>query len=102
RRHTISDRDWISDVCSSDLWPMASSSRPSAQNNLGSALRAKGRLDEAIGHYQEAVRLAPNYAEARHNLFLCQYAAASAAVGASRSEERRVGHERSAPRWAGE
>jgi tetratricopeptide (TPR) repeat protein len=33
-----------------------------------SLLEADGRLDEAIGHYSEAARIGPNYAELRHNL----------------------------------
>jgi tetratricopeptide (TPR) repeat protein len=39
-----------------------------AHNNLGNALRRKGRLDEAIPHYAEAVRISPNYATAHRNL----------------------------------
>jgi tetratricopeptide (TPR) repeat protein len=40
-----------------------------AQFNLGCALRATpGRLDEAILHYREALRLNPNYVEAHYNL----------------------------------
>jgi tetratricopeptide (TPR) repeat protein len=39
-----------------------------AQNNLGAALLGKGRLDEAIDHLREAVRLAPARTEARINL----------------------------------
>jgi len=38
------------------------------QNNLGNVLASTGRLDEAIGHYNEALRIRPNYAEARYNL----------------------------------
>jgi len=30
----------------------------------------KGQIDEALGHYREAVRLKPDYAEARKNLDL--------------------------------
>jgi protein O-mannosyl-transferase len=41
-----------------------------AQGNLGHALAAEGRLDEAIQHYSEAVRIRPGYAEAHNNLGL--------------------------------
>ena len=39
-----------------------------AQNNLGAALLGSGRLQEAIDHLGEAVRLAPTRVEARVNL----------------------------------
>ena len=38
------------------------------QNNLGDALAAAGRVDEAVVHFKEAVRLQPDYAEAYNNL----------------------------------
>ncbi|KWA33388.1 tetratricopeptide repeat protein [Burkholderia territorii] len=43
---------------------------PSAiyHNNLGNALRERGRLDDAIAQYREAVRRQPDYAEAHNNL----------------------------------
>jgi Flp pilus assembly protein TadD len=41
-----------------------------AQGNLGHALAAEGRRDEAIQHYSEAVRIRPSYAEAHNNLGL--------------------------------
>ena len=37
-------------------------------NNLASTLQEKGRIDEAIEHYQEAVRIKPKYARAHSNL----------------------------------
>ena len=37
-------------------------------NNLGIVLGMKGRNDEAIRFYEEAIRLKPDYAEARNNL----------------------------------
>ena len=39
-----------------------------AHNNLGNALDKKGQIDEAIWHYQEALRLHPEYALAHNNL----------------------------------
>ena len=41
---------------------------PEAYNNLGSAQREKGQLDEAVAAYRNAVRLKPDYAEAYRNL----------------------------------
>jgi tetratricopeptide (TPR) repeat protein len=41
---------------------------PMAQNNLGTALFDKGRIDEAMSHFQEAIRQAPAYPSARQNL----------------------------------
>jgi tetratricopeptide (TPR) repeat protein len=42
---------------------------PTAQNNLGGILRAvPGRGDEALAHFQEALRIQPNYTEAENNL----------------------------------
>jgi len=38
------------------------------QNNLGNVLASMGRSDEAIGHYNEALRIRPNYIEAHYNL----------------------------------
>jgi tetratricopeptide (TPR) repeat protein len=38
-----------------------------AQNNLGGALVADGRLDEAITHFQKALLVWPDYAEAHYN-----------------------------------
>ena len=39
-----------------------------AHNNLGAALQARGRMEEAIAAYREAVRRQPNYATAWSNL----------------------------------
>jgi tetratricopeptide (TPR) repeat protein len=39
-----------------------------AHNNLGTALLQMGRVDEAAIHFQKALEVQPNYAEARSNL----------------------------------
>ena len=41
---------------------------PVAHYNLGYALHAEGRYDEAIPHFSEALRIAPTYTEARNML----------------------------------
>jgi len=54
------------------LWSDTVERRPDnerAQDNLGFILsRIPGRLDEAIGHYEEALRLKPDFVEAHYNL----------------------------------
>ena len=39
-----------------------------AHNNLGAALAGRGQVDEAIAHYQKALEIKPDYAEAHNNL----------------------------------
>ena len=41
---------------------------PEAHDGLGSALATMDRLDEAVEHYEQAVRLRPDYPEAHYNL----------------------------------
>ena len=41
-----------------------------AHNNLGFALMAEGRSDEAMAHWRRAVEINPDFAEADHNLGL--------------------------------
>src|SRR5208337_3141021 len=41
---------------------------PIIRNNLGIALAAQGKTDQAIAQYDEALRLKPDYAEAHNNL----------------------------------
>ena len=56
---------------SETLWNRAlacTSSNSIAHYNLGVELYRKGRMDEAISHYQEALQIEPDYAEARNNL----------------------------------
>jgi len=55
-------------------WAVAVTEKnPMAHNNLGNALYRKGRIDEAIRHYQEAIRLKPDYADAHNNLGVVLY-----------------------------
>ena len=44
-----------------------------AHNNLGIALKDEGRINEAIQHYEEALRIMPDYAEAHNNLGFALY-----------------------------
>ena len=39
-----------------------------ADNNLGVAIAAGGRFDEAIGNFRQAIQLNPNFSEAQNNL----------------------------------
>jgi len=41
---------------------------PFYHSNLGNALRACGKLDDAVRHYRRALQLKPDYAEAHNNL----------------------------------
>jgi Tfp pilus assembly protein PilF len=45
---------------------------PEVHGNLAAALAERGRIDEAIAHYEEALRLKPDDAKARLNLALLQ------------------------------
>lgn len=51
-------------------WPLLSPTlmRAITENNLGTALQAAGRADEAVTHHQRAIALMPDYAPAHNNL----------------------------------
>ena len=44
---------------------------PLAHYNLANQLRECGRVNEAVEHYQAAIRLQPNYIRAKWNLAIC-------------------------------
>ena len=55
------------------LWRDTIAKNPSswlAHNNLGSALCLQGKMDEAILHFSEALRIKPDYEKAHNNLAL--------------------------------
>src|SRR2546421_9202153 len=86
RRHTRSDRDWSSDVCSSDLglqaWADGAAERLHAQLALGAQALAVHELHEAARTVAALLDLAAVGVED-----------AVAKVDIRRSEERRVGKE---------
>ena len=56
---------------SESLWTHAlacTSNNYIAHNNLGAALLTKGNVAEAIAHFQKALQIKPDYAEAQNNL----------------------------------
>jgi len=57
-------------------WPMLSTSlmRAVTETNLGTALEADGRLDDAIGHYRRAIAFAPDFPPPYNNLATAQRA----------------------------
>lgn len=53
------------------IWRATVQSRPEnsrARNNLGNALEALGRSQEAVAQFREAIRLRPDYADAHYDL----------------------------------
>jgi len=54
-----------------------------AHNNLGAALARKGNYEEALSHYQEALKIRPSYADALYNM-----GEAQAALGKPKEAER--------------
>ena len=53
-------------------WPLVPAGFPQAvtENNLGMALQAEGRLDDATGHYQRAIAFRDDYTPAYNNIGL--------------------------------
>ena len=53
------------------LWQDTLAKNPAswmAHNNLGTILESEGHIEQAISHYEEALRLKPDHAEAHNNL----------------------------------
>lgn len=76
------------------LWRETVRTNPSAwlaQYNLGNIVARRGQLDEAIGHYIEAIRFKADYADAHNNL--------GNALGAKGRPEEALTHWRSALRY---
>jgi tetratricopeptide (TPR) repeat protein len=62
------NRDYRSE---SIIWQDAVEKRPNnprAHNNLGNALLHAGKLQEAVGHYEQALRIRPDFIPAQSNL----------------------------------
>ena len=75
---------WIDEVT---LWKdCAQKSKENARphNNLGNALFRQGKLDEAIAHYYEVIRIKPNHFLAHNNL--------GVALGQQGSFEKSISH----------
>ncbi|HEY3760697.1 MAG TPA: tetratricopeptide repeat protein, partial [Verrucomicrobiae bacterium] len=56
---------------SETLWTRAiacTGNNSTAQNNLGFALAQKGQMNDAVGHFQKAIEIDPDYVEAYNNL----------------------------------
>jgi WD40 repeat protein/tetratricopeptide (TPR) repeat protein len=58
----------VAQVLDSKSWMERQKKCPEAHCSRGDALYRKGRLDEAIGEYQTAIRLNPGYADAHNGL----------------------------------
>ena len=59
-----------------------------AHNNLGVALARQGKLSEAIGHFEEALRLNPDFDQARNNLHVALQEAARSDRASAPSQRR--------------
>src|SRR5206468_9684400 len=93
RRHTRSDRDWSSDVCSSDLPPARNTQWARNLRAVGECeLRAGGRKSRFTAREIPAAERAPLVA-AYVKRYGSKYGGFVAKEFAARSEERRVGKE---------
>jgi tetratricopeptide (TPR) repeat protein len=70
RRHLAAAAGAAAAVAIFVNWPVLSKTlmRAITENNLGTALQAEGRLDEAIARYRRAIELQPDYAPAFSNM----------------------------------
>ena len=64
------NRDYLSGLTIWQDTAVKCPQNPRAHSNLGNALLDAGRLPEAIGHLEQALRIKPDYAEAQYNLGL--------------------------------
>src|SRR5206468_7448042 len=87
RRHTRSDRDWSSDVCSSDLICKL----VPTHNDLGVLLVQSGDVHAGIEQWETSLQIDPDDGNALNNL--AWVLATFPADPIRRSEERRVGKE---------
>lgn len=55
-------------IASYEKWLQENPNDAQLHNNLGAALRSRGKLEAAIGHFQQALRIKPEFAEAHSNL----------------------------------
>ena len=62
------NRDYISDIALWDDTVAECPQNPRAHHNLGFALAQIGKFQEAIGQYEQALRIKPDYADAHYNL----------------------------------
>jgi tetratricopeptide (TPR) repeat protein len=62
------NRDYISEMTIWQDTVEKCPNNPRAHNNLGFILTEQGRVPEAIGHYEEALRIQPDYDTAHYNL----------------------------------
>ncbi|MEY4636918.1 MAG: hypothetical protein RJA55_2716 [Acidobacteriota bacterium] len=69
RRHWLTVTAVVAVAMVANLpWLSPTLMRSITETNLGSALQAAGRHDEAVAHHQRAIALAPNHAPAYNNL----------------------------------
>jgi Flp pilus assembly protein TadD len=64
----LRNADYATEVTLWEQTARVSPAKPRVFNNLGFALSAAGRLDEAEAAYREALRLDPGYSLAQDNL----------------------------------
>ncbi|MEW6076604.1 MAG: tetratricopeptide repeat protein [Thermodesulfobacteriota bacterium] len=67
------NRDWRDEITFYSQTAAASPKSARIHNNLGVALKKAGRYEEAIGHFQDALRLNPDYINAHLNLAVVLY-----------------------------